>query len=298
MQKTRLQTSGRNECGQKFWQTEDMNADIRLLIIDPQNDFCDFPERDRPAGFQPALPVAGAHADLRRLARALSAHPTPVSHLAVTLDTHQHCDVAHPGYWMTGAGEPVAPFTTITAQAVREGAWRPRQPDDGPRTLAYLDALETTGRYALMVWPVHCIEGNWGQQIHDEMQAAIGLWAAQAPQPALIVHKGRNPYTEHYSALAAEVPVADDPATALNQDLLQWADQADALWIAGQASSHCVRATVEHLLAYLSAGAASRITLLTDCMSPVAGFEAQHHEFLDSLRSQGARLASASEMFA
>ncbi len=274
-----------------------MNADIRLLIIDPQNDFCDLPERDRPAGFQPALPVAGAHADLRRLARALSAHPAKVSHLAITLDTHHHYDVAHPGYWTTGAGAPVAPFTTITARAVRAGEFRTRDSNDAARTLAYLDALEAAGRYELMVWPVHCIEGNWGQQIHDEVQAAIGVWAAQARQPALVVHKGRNPYTEHYSALQAEVPVADDPATALNLELLRWVDQADALWVAGQASSHCVRATVEHLVAHLPAESASRITLLTDCMSPVAGFQAQHDEFLENLRSQGARLAHASEMF-
>lgn len=198
---------------------------------------------------------------------------------------------------MTGAGEPVAAFTTITATAVREGAWRTRQPEDGPRTLAYLDALEAAGRYALMVWPVHCIEGNWGQQIHDELQAAIGLWETHAGRAALTTRKGRNPYTEHYSALVAEVPVADDPATALNHDLLRWADAADSLWVAGQASSHCVRATVEDLVAYLPAGSAARITLLTDCMSPVAGFEAQHYAFLESLRHQGARLATVKEMF-
>ena len=41
---------------------------IQLLMIDPQNDFCDLPPALCPPGEAPALPVAGAHADLQRLA--------------------------------------------------------------------------------------------------------------------------------------------------------------------------------------------------------------------------------------
>ena len=46
----------------------------QLLIIDPQNDFCDLPLSWQPhaplTGYiiAPALPVAGAHADMQRLA--------------------------------------------------------------------------------------------------------------------------------------------------------------------------------------------------------------------------------------
>ena len=49
-----------------------MKLNTHLLIIDPQNDFCDLPEAYRPADplsgvrVQPALPVAGAHADMQR----------------------------------------------------------------------------------------------------------------------------------------------------------------------------------------------------------------------------------------
>jgi len=35
--------------------------------------------------------------------------------------------------------------------------------------------------------------------------------------------------------------------------------------------------------------------LLTDCMSPVAGFEAQHQAFLDAMRARGVRLATSNE---
>ena len=37
----------------------------QLLVIDPQNDFCDLPASHRHAGNAPSLPVAGAHADMQ-----------------------------------------------------------------------------------------------------------------------------------------------------------------------------------------------------------------------------------------
>ena len=90
------------------------------------------------------------------------------------------------------------------------------------------------------------------------------------------VTKGENPWTEHYSAIQAEVPDAADAHTQLNTALLADLDRADLLLIAGEASSHCVRATTEHIVANLPGGRPERIVLLTDCMSPVGGFEAQH----------------------
>ena len=54
-----------------------MEPNIQLLIIDPQNDFCDLPESWRPLDpisgqrLAPALPVPGAHADMLRLAELI-----------------------------------------------------------------------------------------------------------------------------------------------------------------------------------------------------------------------------------
>ena len=105
-----------------------------------------------------------------------------------------------------------------------------------------------------------------------------------------------NPWTENYSALQAEVPDPDDPATQLNTRLLAALDTADVLLVAGEASSHCVRATIEHLLEHLPGGRPERIVLLTDCMSPVASFEAQHQAFLAAAQAQGVQLADSSQI--
>ena len=225
---------------------------------------------------------------------------TSAAAITVTLDSHQRFDIAHPGFWQTGAGAEVNPFTPITAAQVRTGEFAPRNPAALPHTLAYLDALEAQGRYTLMVWPVHCELGSWGHGIHADVLAACGDWQWQRQRAVRNVFKGTNPWTEHYSAIEAEVPDADDTSTALNTALLRSLGQADVLLIAGEASSHCVRSTTEHIVQHLPrlvpGWQASRIVLLTDGMSPVAGFEAQHQAFLDAMRAAGAQLGNMSEI--
>ena len=64
---------------------------IHLVIIDPQNDFCDLPETHRPMAsdgsrLTPSLPVPGAHADLLRVAGLIERGGAGLSAITVTLD--------------------------------------------------------------------------------------------------------------------------------------------------------------------------------------------------------------------
>ena len=278
-----------------------MKPATQLLIIDPQNDFCDVPAHYRPvdpltgAVVAPALPVAGAHADMQRTAAFIRAAGAALDDIAITLDSHHRVDIAHPTFWQRPDGGAVSPFTTITAAQVRAGEFQPRDPAALPRTLAYLDELESRGRYTLMVWPVHCEIGTWGHGVHADVHAAYNEWEEKHLRGVRKVTKGENPWTEHYSAIQAEVPDAADEHTQMNTAFLADLDRAGLLLIAGEASSHCVRATTEHIVANLPGGRPGRIVLLTDCMSPVGGFEAQHQAFLDEMRAQGVRLMTSSE---
>lgn len=268
-----------------------------LLLIDPQNDFCDLPPALCPLGEAPALPVAGAHADLQRVAALIDAAGARLDAITVTLDSHLRLDIAHPGFWQTGEGGVVVPFTPITAAQVRSGAYRPRDLAALPRVLAYLDELQARGRYTLMVWPVHCEIGSWGQAVHAEVRAAYNRWEEATQRSVQRLMKGSNPWTEHYSAVMAEVPDADDPGTQLNRELIARLADADPLLIAGEASSHCVRATTEHLADHLG-GDMSRVWLLVDAMSPVAGFECEAGAFLDAMRARGLRTLSCAQALA
>lgn len=281
-----------------------MKRNIQLLIIDPQNDFCDLPADWCPIdpvtgnAVAPALPVAGAHADMLRLADLVQRGAAGISGITVTLDSHHRFDIAHPTFWKTGSGGDVAPFTPITAAQVRGGEYLPREAAALPRALAYLDALEERGRYTLMVWPVHCEIGSWGHNVHAAVKAAYNRWEEERLAVVRKVNKGSNPWTEHYSAVQAEVPDSDDPDTELNTGLIASLDEADLIVIAGEASSHCVKATTEHVVANLPSGRAAKVVLATDCMSPVTGFGAQHRAFLEDMASRGVVLKTAAQVLA
>jgi nicotinamidase-related amidase len=264
-----------------------MAKNIHLLIIDPQNDFMDVPGA--------ALPVQGASADMRRLAGVIDHAGPRIAAITVTLDSHHSVGIERPALWKTGRGEAVQPFTQISAADVRAGTYLPRRDADLPRVLAYLDALEAGGRYRLMVWPVHCEIGSWGHNVQEDVRRAYNRWEQATLRPVHKVFKGMNAWTENYSALQAEVPDPQDPGTLLNGDLVRQLDRADEIWIAGEASSHCVRATTEHLAAHLPSRRMDKLVLLADCMSPVAGFEREAAAFLADLRAQGARVASSAE---
>jgi nicotinamidase/pyrazinamidase len=279
-----------------------MKRNIQLLIIDPQNDFCDLPADWCPGNpvtgevASPALPVVGAHADMLRLAQLIQEGASGISSIGVTLDSHHRFDIAHPTFWSTGSGAPVGPFTPITATQVRNGDYVPKDMTMLPRALAYIDELEQRGRYTLMVWPVHCEIGSWGHNVHAAVKTAYNRWEDSRQAMVQKINKGSNPWTEHYSAMQAEVPDAEDTATQLNTALIASLDQADLLIIAGEASSHCVKATTEHIVGNLPSGNTGKVVLLTDCMSPVGGFEAQHQAFLDDMAGRGVALSTSVAM--
>ncbi|STQ93553.1 nicotinamidase/pyrazinamidase [Janthinobacterium lividum] len=277
-----------------------MKRQLHLLVIDPQNDFCDLPAEWLPAGTAPALAVPGAHADMLRVAQLIREGGNGLTQISVTLDAHHRYDIAHPAFWRTGDGGAVPPFTQITAQQMRDRLFLPAASDALPRALAYLDALQKAGRYQLMVWPVHCEIGSWGQNIHAAVRTAYNAWEVDHLQVVAKLSKGSNPWTEHYSAVMAEVPDAQDAATQLNLDFLATLLPAQQIYVTGEAGSHCVKASTEHIADYLEAQqgktALSRLVLLTDCMSPVTGFEAQQRDFLAAMHERGARLATSADV--
>jgi nicotinamidase/pyrazinamidase len=270
-----------------------MKRNLHLLIIDPQNDFCDLPPSYLPTQHAPALPVPGAHADMQRLAQLIRDGRQGISAISVTLDSHHRYDIAHPTFWFAQGGAAVSPFTQITAADVRAGRFQPRDPSALPRALAYLDALDANGRYQLMVWPVHCEIGSWGHNVHEDVRAAYNSWEDASLGVVTKIAKGSNPWTEHYSAVMAEVPDDADPDTQLNRHLIASLATADRIYIAGEAGSHCVKATTEHIADQIDP---SRIVLITDCMSPVDGFDAPYRGFLQAMAARGMRTATAAEV--
>lgn len=269
------------------------NRNTHLVIIDPQNDFCDLPADLRPVGNAPSLPVAGAHADMLRVAELIEQAGAGIDSISVTLDSHQRIDIAHPAFWRKADGSAVTPFTQISAQEMRNGLYVPTLPGSAPRVQAYLDALEASGRYIHMVWPVHCEIGSWGHTVHESVRAAYNRWEESTLKTVSKIPKGTNPWTEHYSAIKAEVPDPADPGTDTNRAYVELLRQADVLYITGEAGSHCVRATTEHIIEHI---APQKLVLIADCMSPVPGFESQQTEFIADMQARGVRIAQSEQI--
>lgn len=248
------------------------------LIIDPQVDFCD------PKG---ALYVPGAESDMTRLAQMLRRLKGKIDDLHVTLDSHHTVDIAHPIWWRNSAGEHPAPFTIITLADLDAGRWTTTQPGAYRRSREYIAALESNGRYPLCVWPFHCLIGSPGHGIAPVLFSALKEWEDEFAVVDYVT-KGSNIWTEHYSAVVADVPDPSDPSTQINTRLLQTLTEADLIFVAGEAGSHCLANTVRDIADNFGDDSyVKKLVVLTDATSPVPGFEPFQDTFLREMTARG-----------
>ncbi len=255
---------------------------VHLLLIDAQKDFC-FPQGSLYVGGRSGR---GALDDNERLARFIYRNLARLSEITCTLDTHSPFQIFFASFWQDGDGAPLDAHRVISADDVRagrarpnpelaafvcgaDGAWLRRQAE------SYCEALELAGKYQLYLWPPHCLIGGEGHNLAGVVQAARLFHAYARSAPNGVELKGEKPLTENYSVLAPEVLLAHDGSalgtrnTALVERLLR----ADALIVAGQAASHCVKSSLEDLLDEIRARdprLAARVYVLRDGMSSVA----------------------------
>lgn len=278
--------------------------DIALLIIDPQNDFMGLeagaPLRSGsgPLGHQAALPVKGAVSDMWLLATLIERLGERIDRIVVTLDQHRPIDVGHPFMWSDADGNHPAPLGAITSDDIRSGRWRPRSSQWIHRFVDYAEALEAKGMRGIDIWPEHCLIGSWGACIERKLSETLNTWEryCSIDSPVRFALKGANPFTEHYGAFEAEVPDLEDPLTQFNEALVDYLRPASRKLIGGEASSHCVLATVKQLASRLTDEEIRTCELITDCMSPVAGFEAQAEAFLNEMEGRGMRLVKSTDL--
>lgn len=269
-----------------------MPAKIRLLIIDPQNDFCDGPSNG-------TLPVSGAYEDMERLATMVDRLGHRIDDISVTLDSHRTIDVAHSPFWVDSKGGNPSPFTMITAADVESGVWTPRNPAWRSRMLSYVRTLEANGKYVLIIWPTHCLIGSPGYAIHPPLFAALRKWEEREFATINYVTKGSNIFTEHYSAVAAEVPDPEDPSTMLNSALIDSLRDSDVILLAGEALSHCLLSTVQDIADNIGDEHVRKFVLLTDCSSsvqPVPGspdFPAIAQTWVQTMGKRGMKTATS-----
>jgi nicotinamidase-related amidase len=260
-----------------------------LLIIDPQEDFCN------PNGH---LYVPGADQDMRRLADMIAKHGDRISSINVTLDSHQIVHIAHPIWWINSAGQHPNPFTVITVDDVKNGTWRATNPGMQQWSEEYVEALKTNGRYALCVWPPHCLIGSKGAAVVPELLASMIDWEMKF-RKVHFVPKGSNLFTENYSAVKADVPRKDDPTTMLNRQLIDMLKSGADILIAGEALDYCIANTIRDIANEFDVSEVAKFVLLTDATSSVnaPGLEHLGKDFVNEMTAKGMRLSTTIDYF-
>jgi nicotinamidase-related amidase len=252
-----------------------------MLIIDQQNDFC------QPEG---TLFVAGhsgdaAIQDSKRIAEFLYRNIDVLSNVEATLDTHFGYQIFSPSFWLDQNDQHPDPHTIVTTDTIDKGEFRPNPAVANfickgnyswlqKQCRFYTEQLEKAGKYQLYLWPGHCILGSTGHALVGVIQEATMFHGfVRGIQPGRVI-KGGNPLTENYSVLSPEVIERFDnkPLAQRNVGFIEQLLHSDAVIICGEASSHCVKSTIEDLLDAINQQdpeLAKKVYIMKDCMSSV-----------------------------
>jgi len=262
-----------------------MKQRVELVIVDPQVDFCDLPGSK--------LPVTGADADCKRLAKIIKKLGKNISMIHTTLDSHQPVHVAHPIMWVNKKGDHPAPFTMIQPN----GEWMPYFPPYAKRLAEYITTLYKNGRYPLTIWNPHCIIGTPGWCLHPAIAEAVNWWCETTMKPFSPLTKGSSIFTEHYSAVQADVPDPKDPSTLLNETFIQALSQADVLLFAGQALDFCVANTMRDIANNFGDDNIKKMRLIIDGTSRVnaPGVEHLGDDFLKEMTGRGMQVIKSTD---
>jgi nicotinamidase-related amidase len=300
-----------------------MPRNIQLLVIDPQNDFCEKQQGGKAA----SLYVDNAEQHMGSVARLVDRVGHKLTAIRITLDSHQEVDISHPLWYVDDNGKPAPAFTVMKLEGnpsqvrLRDGSkadipgdhiigyditgaklgrFRTRQAGASGHTMWYLHRLADSNRYPHMIWPPHCHIGEWGHNVIDSLHNATREWARKEYAVVDYLTKGSNQWSEHFSAVQAEVPDPEDPSTQVNmQGLVTPLEEADQILFAGEALSHCVANTgLDIVNNFSDPSFVRKITLLRDATGPVANCEGMADAFLADPRMKGMDVSDTQQVIA
>ncbi len=299
------------ELRKEFKPVEDSEM-IALFLIDPQVGFC------IPGA---SLYVDGAEKDIERTCDFIYRNLERIDEILVSLDTHTVFQIHTPGFWVNDQNENPDPFTIITLENVKEKKWRPYA-EWIPSELieSYLEQLEKSEKYILITWEYHTQKGSVDNAVVPMLYETLLFYSLMTGKEIKWVIKGESLWTENYSVLSPEIPnlyfkdgslkIVGNFNETLMTDLMGF----DRVYVAGEASSHCVKATLEDMLKSIQNKqkrvpdnfpglAESKIYILEDCMSPVKptqgspDFPVIARKSLDKLKLAGMRVVKSTDEF-
>lgn len=225
-----------------------VNSGDALLIIDVQNDF--MPTRPYTAQNPRHAPEASAMdgTNLKEGSLAVPEAKDIVSHINPLIDTFEAAKGTiiysldwHPdGHCSHGPNLKPAPVTVATPNTCRDDR-----------------SLQLLNEGNLLLWPVHCVQGQWGAQFDPHLKIST-------TPSSYVVKKGFRPQLDSYSAFGGRSSKFSPATDAIIVDAdPNWEDMTQAtkrltdilkekkiqrLFIVGIATDYCVRSSIEDAL--------------------------------------------------
>ncbi|CQR71919.1 hypothetical protein SOV_11420 [Sporomusa ovata DSM 2662] len=283
-----------------------------LFLVDPQVGFC------IPGA---SLYVNGAEKDIERICNFIYRNLERIDEIRVSLDTHTVFQIHTPGFWVNDQNENPNPFSIITLENVKEKKWRPYAEWITLELIeSYLEQLETGEKYILITWEYHTQKGSVDNAVVPMLYEALFFYSLMTGKEIKWITKGESLWTENYSVLSPEVSKLYFKDGSLkivgnfNEKLMTELMAFDRVYVAGEAASHCVKATLEDMLKVIKKDKLrmpnnsydfeeNKIYILEDCMSPVqptAGspdFPAIAKEALEKFKLAGMRVVKSTDLF-
>ena len=269
-----------------------------LFVIDAQVGFC-MPNA--------SLSVPGAIDDVDRICNFVYNNIDKITELHFSLDTHRVFQIFHAAFWVDKNGKHPEPLTMITYEDIKKGTWMPVV--HVQYAMNYVKQLEETGKYTLIIWPYHTMLGSIDHALVPALfECSIFHSIARSIQTKFET-KGEHPLTENYSVLSPEVKNIGTGTNQLvvgqfNTKFFKTLMDNDRVYIAGEASSHCVKSTIEDLLLNIKntdPTLVQKVYILEDCMSPVPAipnivdFPAIAKAALDSFKQAGMNIVKSTD---
>lgn len=257
---------------------------ILPVLIDLSGCFVMTPEgQDSVVG--QCMSVPGAIPDLIRTVQLLYQYAPCFWQVLATVDSHPaHTVHSRLSYLDASTGEPPAPFTPISIEALELGTIVPikecfeglRHPLEVARELWHHYGPESSRprmwNAMIMAWATHGQEGSVDQALMTELWQAIHYWEVLMRRNAVVKRKGLLVDTESYGAFQSAVPTSD-PRSGFDWETFKLFLEADRIvWLGAQARTHCSLDTLCQVVEALAVHAPEKLpnlVVLEDCHSNI-----------------------------
>jgi len=287
---------------------------IAVFLIDFQRTFAAPNLIPGPGNFDFQLGVPGALQDAQRFCEWFMSNANRIGRKYITLDTHSGAQIFHSMFWQDGSGNHPPPFTIMEKKGGSIVG------SDGKQYFAkyhpalaekYLEMLAGGGKYSLMIWPYHSMNGSLGHALITPLHEVLFWHDLLRQEQTYQQTKGTWVLTEAYSGISDEIRevTVNGQKHVIGQvysQLLKAVDDNDQVVFAGEASSHCVKATIEdmaNLTAQKDPELLKKFFILKDCMSPVPqtpggpDFPAIAQQALSKFKSMGMNIVTTQDDF-